>query len=612
MNEIKTKTLTATYLYMKNFSNIPSTNWLSISEFIDNSISSFLGKNTGGSLEGLIIKITYDITDSNSKKLIIEDNAKGMEPEELLDAMQPYSHHNEGRSKDYNQYGVGMKSGCFFNGEDAYIYSKTEANKEYIVEFKTSDKEGGEPIVLSVVESLDNKVKTNSGTTIIIDKLYNKRSTVSDKDLNELLEALSWRYGKLIIDRGLEIYLKKVNNNDEKFQKYDKKVSGFKQSSISLQSFIEINGFKDDEKERVIKKCKDSITMVKNDNINNKLLSLFCDKYLNNEILETELLINVNNDNKPDAESEESNDKKLYYIPKDINDREEKLKSKEYNVVLKFGVLKCKRGEFNKYNGVTTYHIDRAINHGPNNRNTAKDSKSIPFRDTNNGSGGDPTWRRLWGEINLTGIEVPDTNKSQFQWSQNGKSDLQNALHDIHKDMKPLLSAMQSCEEINSKNDTSTKDELKKVSDFQKHDKIFDDNIIVIDFNKDFLGYNIKNSNHTIKIQEAKQGPKSKFLYINENEKDCSTATINIDSEIWKPFIYDSDEDRKTKFRAKIVYKLVLVLVLANNRELLEHVIDSNESNLTKILSPSNLKNKNYELIHVIDDVLKLIEPKEE
>ena len=68
----------------------------------------------------------------------------------------------------------------------------------------------------------------------------------------------------------------------------------------------------------------------------------------------------------------------------------------------------------------------------------------------------------------------------------------------------------------------------------------------------------------------------------------------------------------KTKFRAKIVYKLVLVLVLANNRELLEHVIDSNESNLTKILSSSNLKNKNYELIHVIDDVLKLIEPKEE
>ncbi|WPL40374.1 ATP-binding protein [Malacoplasma iowae] len=609
MNEIKTKVLKATYQSMRAFSHMPSSNWLSISEFIDNSISSFLGKNTSESLNGLIINITYDLTDSDSKKLIIEDNARGMEPEILLDAMQPYNHSQKGRSKEYNQYGVGMKFGCFYNGEDAYIYSKTKGNNEYFVEFKTSDKEDGEAITLSVVESFDNKIKSTSGTTIIIDKLYKSRSAVKDDELDELLEALSWRYGKLIIDRGLKIILRRINERDDDFIKYEKNVSGFIQSSLKFDDFIEFNGFKGEEKERVIKFCKDAITMVKNSNQDNALLSLFCNKYLNNEIMEIELLINVNNESKTYTVAEEHN-KKLYYIPKDINDMNLKLQSKEYNVVLKFGVLKCKRGEYSKYHGVTTYHIDRAINHGPNNRKSAKDSKSIPFKDVQAGSGGDQTWRRLWGEVNLTEIEVPDTNKYRFNWSPNGYNDLARALNDIYKDMKPLLSQMVRCEDENVRNEKSSNNELNEVVKIQKSERILDPNLIDGDVKEDFVIYTINNCKHTIKIQESKQGPGSNFLYINDNETNCTTAIVNIDSNLWKPFIYDTDDDRKTRFRARTVYKLVLTLVFANNKELLENVIESNKSNITTI-SSSNLKDKNYELVRVIGDVLKLLECKE-
>jgi hypothetical protein len=78
---------------------------------------------------------------------------------------------------------------------------------------------------------------------------------------------------------------------------------------------------------------------------------------------------------------------------------------------IKFGILggdfqKNKKGfSKEKYCGLTTYHIDRAINHGPNNEQCT----NLMFTKSK-----DPTRVWVYGEINLTDIEEPDKNKSKF------------------------------------------------------------------------------------------------------------------------------------------------------------------------------------------------------
>lgn len=93
----------------------------SISEFIDNSISSYL-KTNNNNIKGLhiviSIKTSYNESEDNvlNQSIKIFDNAGGMNENELYHAMIPND--REGKSdNNLNQYGLGMKIASFWLGK---------------------------------------------------------------------------------------------------------------------------------------------------------------------------------------------------------------------------------------------------------------------------------------------------------------------------------------------------------------------------------------------------------------------------------------------------------------------------------------------------------------
>lgn len=592
------KELIATYNSLKAFYNQPSTIWLTIAEFIDNSISSWQGKNNyDSSLEGLIIEIFYDISDEKNNKLIIIDNARGMSENELVEAMQPFN--PEGKSSsDYNQYGVGMKFGCFYNGQDACIYSKKANDNEYYVSLKTSDKKGGEPVFVESHLSTKNFIK-NSGTMIIIENLYENR--LPSNKVSEIREALGWRYNKLINDKNLKI-LFGIKNSDIKSYSNNKitEIEPFFNKPFNLLNFnLKIKKNPSEDLSKRIKKQKNDILKILNDDNhkNKKILLEFCNKILKDEDLVVYVGINVNNQS-PYAIRER-------YILDDKENLEQIKLSQKFNAILKVGVLE-KRSNYQKYSGVTTYHIKRAINHGPNGKNH---SANIQFLKKEIGSGGDPTWRRLFGEIDLTNIEVPDQNKSRFNWSPNGEEELQSVLEKIHEEVKELLKLMIDWENDKESDPKRTKKDIQEIVECQSN--VVNHQVIrpiiesgdALNTKNASVLYEINGFNKKIRIIEI-SGNDNNFINISHNERDVLNVTINVNSEIWKPFINNTKENMI--FRGKSVYTIVLMIVISNE------LISGDEQWKNFFINQNGVGNQELKLFQIINNVLDKIRKIEE
>ena len=99
-----------------------------VSEFIDNSISSYL-KTNNNRINGLhiliLIKTSYSDTEPNAynQSIKIFDNAGGMDEDELYHTMIPAD--REGKSDNsLNQYGLGMKIASFWLGRSLKIQTR--------------------------------------------------------------------------------------------------------------------------------------------------------------------------------------------------------------------------------------------------------------------------------------------------------------------------------------------------------------------------------------------------------------------------------------------------------------------------------------------------------
>lgn len=575
------KKLVATYAMIKSYKNQPSNKWLTLSEFIDNSISSWQGKgDIKKSLAGLEIEIVFDSRDENNLKLTVSDNANGMSEDEILNAMQPSD--REGKEDThYNQYGVGMKLGIFWYGQDGIVHSKIKGKKEYCVELKTSTKLDGMAVEIQSSRPEENFVKHESGTTIRIENIYLNRKW-KNNDLNYIKEALGWRYGKILSRNlkngeyipGIKIKIMELSN-DKKSNSLNifHEIEASYHTPFSLKRYINSHSKKNNyDIEKFKKEWEETINKILNDpsNIDKNILKEFCYLLKDGKDLVSEININFDNDK---------------------------------SAILKFGLLEPS-SNYSKICGVTTFHLDRAINHSPNSEDNL--SSSLSFKtSTTKGGIGDPTYRRLFGEINLTGIENPDQNKSRFDWSYSGKEKINEVLKKIWDELKPLLSLIvNNWEKMTLIEELGSKEEREEV--INASTKVLDKYVIeptIQPLIKDGVSINepcyiLKEDNKKIWILESLNVGSD--LIKTENNDEGIKIYYNAEHKFWKPFM--NDKKLTLQYRGSCVYPLILLIGLCNDY--------FKDKELTSTLLKEELSIMDFE--EVINKVVKAIEAKDD
>lgn len=557
---------------LKSYESAKTNKWLALSEFIDNSISSWIGNDSNNDVDGLEISITFDGSVKDNRKLFIHDNAKGMDEKILEEAMQPSDKAGEKSDKKLNQYGIGMKLGIFWYGENCIVYSKKMKLNEHFVEVKTSFHDSSDEVIVESKESPSNHVKYNSGTLIIIEKIYDNKWLKNSDELNEIEKALGWRYRKFLEDKdngkkGMKITLQQIVKDNKS-----------KQTSICVKPFsvkpFTLESFKDYYKKKknfdydgFLKAYLKDIERKINENSDNSLFTTFCKKLKNNEPLESSMKIKWDGFD-------------------------------DLGPTLFFGVVNSsyEKKLFN-INGVTTFHLNRAIDHGPNTRNN---NSCIQFNEWKNGS--ESSWRRLFGEIDLTNYEKPDQNKSSFNWTSKGRDNLIKKLYDIWNDLKDFLQLIIDWERKFTKTEKISEKEKEKVVKYSNNSLDMSWVLSEVEFceetNENEFRYYIKEIDKKIWIIEKDAGDFISFT-LKDEKKVC--VFFNANHKFWKPFI---DDENNLEYRGNSLYPLILLITLcATCLNKKNHY----KGGFLKISSDTD-----YDFQEIINLVVKTIEAKNE
>lgn len=558
------KKIIATYEMITGYKNYPTNFGLAISEFIDNSIGSYQNNNVSNTIDGLMITIKFDNTNLNNKKIIITDNANGMSPDEMENAMQPNDRKGK-KDTQYNQYGVGMKLGIFWYGSDCTIFSKRYNKNEYKLEFLTSTKNLNEEVYVEAIKSKDDKIVYNSGTTIEISHIYDGRDIVSKKNgIKELIDFLGWRYNKLIA-KGLLIKIIIKTNEIKKNEELI--VQQFSNKPFNMQQL-----FSDKKGKRLSKE----IEKQRKDFYNKRINELY---------------------NK--LEEKKSFSEEMINIFNKVNTLEDFVFSKEITingkkVILSYAIMDAHCSNMNKYQGLTIYHLDRAIRHGPNGNKGEGMNSTMEFIERSGGSGQHPRYRWLYGEINLTGIENPDQNKNDFLWSSNGKEELIQQLREIYLNLKDFLEIISSTDEI-EKNNLPNEREQQDIG-VQLYAKLPNADIesVTVTKNSTNLSENATSLNkwkifgelYDVIVSETNCINNFLDVKVDEYNKKIEIL-IQAENKLWKPLINNQD------FKGELLYPFAIILGFSE-------WIYNNDDALEKFD-----KNKSKTFIEIIDELIK-------
>lgn len=548
------KKLVATYEMIRGYKHKPSNYCLAIGEFIDNSISNYQKKDDTNPIDGLKVHIIFNFEDKKNSRILISDNANGMSAIDMEEAMQPSDRKGK-KDTDYNQYGVGMKLGIFWFGEDVTIYSKLHNEDEYKLELNTSNRGHGTEVEVESNKSRDRVIQYKSGTTIIINKIYaNRNITIENNSLNKFKHALGWRYNKLI-EKGLEIRISVMSDNlnknsDDIIEPFFNRPFQKEQLFSNKKLKSKIRKDKENKFNKLIHDLYNDIPKLKESNkIDSELLMEAYHKLVNNEKMEFKKYICVN-DQYPE---------------------------------LNFAIFDFDKNNKGLYTGVTIYHKERAIMHGPN------DDKSYNFYfiNRNKGSGGDPKWRWLYGDLNLTGIEVPDENKYRFDWSPHGEENLKEAFEKIYYSLEPILKIIVDVEQLKENNKPNWKEAQEIAHGFKNSFKnSFIKSVNIIENNNGELGPSanciIGDEEYKIEIFETEDD--INFMQVvNIDHEKTIRVYIESDNKFWKPMIHEND------FKNNFLYPFVLVLSLAqllyNNEDFQEKMDKNKEKNFIDIIA---------------------------
>lgn len=184
-----------------------------IADIIDNSISAGASR----------IDINFDW---DKERIIVFDNGKGMNKENLLDAMQIGSTDLllERDENDLGRFGLGMKMASFSLGKQLFVFSKTDSEYANACwDLDKVEKLGWKIIVLDdeateQVECRDILKDYNTGTVVIIqhlDKVIDEQNLEKSRNkfyrmIKKIKSHVSLVFHRFIEEDGLQIY---VNGN---------------------------------------------------------------------------------------------------------------------------------------------------------------------------------------------------------------------------------------------------------------------------------------------------------------------------------------------------------------------------------------------------------------
>lgn len=534
------RSLVATIGMIQSYKDTRTNYVLALSEFIDNSIGSYTQNNENNPIFGLNIDIDVNFVNSNKMILTITDNANGMNGFELEKAMQPCDRENK-KDTNFNQYGIGMKLGVFWFGENLTVYSKQKNNIEYKLELNTRDVNPNNEVVVEALPSKENILKDrSSGTKIIISYIYENRNFIDQKNQINLIKAgLGARYSRMI-ENGLKIKFKIHDENDnEEFYIEEYKIIPFKRDQLFEKQK------KRNTNQTVLKQRQEQYDKEINEIYNN----------INNEL--------QNFDNLTDEKKEDLN---LFIEAYNKFNNNEDLVFERQIIVnnkpckIKFGIHLMKNAA--RYSGLTIYHLNRAIIHGPNDQNIG--FGNMQFYELRPGVGGDERhqrYRYFYGELDLTGIEKPDTNKSNFSWSLTGQEDIKHELDRIFNSLADLVVAITRVDDIDE-NKHPTKEQADNISKsihnriptFQASSSYQNNNGEMV------INGKIKLPNGELCIVEIVETNNSRVEFFDidfdqtDNNENKLIIYIESENKFWKPFI------SKSEFKNDILYPIALLL----------------------------------------------------
>lgn len=141
-----------------------------LSEYIDNSLQSFIDNKKELNADKLRITITIDDKDANNRKIFIEDNAGGISHTDLEKAMKPSY---KPQKQNLNEFGIGMKAASLWIGRkwtllNSYLRRADKSKSEQIIfDLDELIQNNDTEVPISYIDSDINK----HGVTIVIEKL---------------------------------------------------------------------------------------------------------------------------------------------------------------------------------------------------------------------------------------------------------------------------------------------------------------------------------------------------------------------------------------------------------------------------------------------------------
>ena len=393
---------------------------LCLSEFIDNSLASWL---SGDRSKRLKINIQYHNLGKRNNFYIITDNANGMSKDELDNAMVQYNQTFNKDNSSLNQYGIGMKFGIFWIGQDADIYSKTPNGRLVVGKYNSIDKQPSD-IVVSNVDYLDDEyIKIDSqeyelqqGTIIYIKNVYGRNRTMTNGKFAEVSEFLGYRFAEYLLNDSLEISIDTFEANGRQ----DYSASGIvKPSSISSDpsSILRFSNLVPDpiKRQEIIEKNKVEIEKI--DEEINKLLEIKFRMPSQNYQLSRKMFIKKVYEMFFEDKKMEFEDT-LTIIDKDnlLNQTEDQIYFEKITAKMKVMIL---ASADNRKKGLAIKHKGRFIYHPSTSTATENIVNNYPMADDRY-EGGVHKW--LTAELALEDIKTnenskyikPDKNKSEI------------------------------------------------------------------------------------------------------------------------------------------------------------------------------------------------------
>lgn len=189
-----------------------------IAEFIDNSTQSFydneekLRKENGNPRVDVILHKKKS-NHKNYSSLKIVDNAYGMNPNQMLEAMDiGNTKEKRGQEVDRGEFGMGLKTAGFWFCNEWTLLSKTPDSKKTYEIYINEDQAVKPNYSFLAEESIYGIGDYKSGTEISLDS-FNSRRKVTEKQMENLVFLMASTYRKDINEKNLEIRFAIMDDN---------------------------------------------------------------------------------------------------------------------------------------------------------------------------------------------------------------------------------------------------------------------------------------------------------------------------------------------------------------------------------------------------------------